>query len=94
MKPQRLIKIEEHSERRARDIYGTGDTRCPKIRLKGKWIQAAGFAPGQYVQVTVISIGVIELKLCGTSPKFPEIPAIFQRLDHAIAAATTNPQPK
>jgi len=40
---------------------------CPpaKIRLKGQWLHALGFAPGQYVEVIVIARGVLELRLCG-----------------------------
>lgn len=34
----------------------------PKIRLKGHWLNRAGFRPGSHVQVTRVSPGVIELR--------------------------------
>jgi hypothetical protein len=33
------------------------------VRLKGQWLHAAGFPPGGSVRVTVVSPGVIELRL-------------------------------
>ena len=33
------------------------------IRLKGKWLQLAGFPPGTRTKVTVLSPGLIELRL-------------------------------
>jgi len=37
--------------------------RKPKIRLSGKWLEAAGFPPGQKVQVTFIDTGVMQLRI-------------------------------
>lgn len=34
----------------------------PKIRLTGKWLERAGFAPGSRVEVVCLSPGVIELR--------------------------------
>ena len=34
----------------------------PKIRLIGKWLERAGFAPGGRVQVTSVAPGVLELR--------------------------------
>jgi hypothetical protein len=34
----------------------------PKIRLMGRWLERAGFAPGSQVQVTCVSPGVLELR--------------------------------
>jgi hypothetical protein len=34
----------------------------PKIRLTGRWLERAGFRPGNHVQVTCASPGVIELR--------------------------------
>jgi hypothetical protein len=56
---KRKIKIEEHG-----DSYAKGGT-MPKVRLKGRWLQAAGFNPGAHIELTVISPGVIELRVCG-----------------------------
>jgi hypothetical protein len=39
---------------------------CPKVRLKGRWLQAAGFNPGTQIQVTVCSPGVLELRVIGS----------------------------
>jgi hypothetical protein len=34
----------------------------PKIRLKGKWLERAGFRPGSRVKVTSVTAGVMELR--------------------------------
>jgi len=34
----------------------------PKIRLTGRWLERAGFRPGNCVHVTCIAPGVIELR--------------------------------
>lgn len=56
---KRRLKIEEQGTR-----Y-TPAKRPAMIRLKGQWLRAAGFAPGASVELTVISPGVIEIRLCG-----------------------------
>ena len=53
---QRTLKIEERGDFAARQTF-------PAVRLKGKWLQAAGFPPGQRVTLTVLALGVIELRL-------------------------------
>ena len=34
----------------------------PKIRLMGRWLERAGFSPGNRVQVTCVAPGVLELR--------------------------------
>lgn len=51
----RSLKIEEAGNRFK---YGI----VPKLRITGKWLETAGFKPGQRVTVTLISPGVIELR--------------------------------
>lgn len=34
----------------------------PKIRLMGRWLERAGFKPGERVHVTCVAPGVIELR--------------------------------
>jgi len=34
----------------------------PKIRLKGNWLERAGFRPGGRVKVTSVTVGVMELR--------------------------------
>lgn len=34
----------------------------PKIRLVGRWLERAGFSPGNHVQVTFLAPGVMELR--------------------------------
>ena len=50
------MKIEERGDFAANRII-------PTLRLKGKWLEAAGFPPGQRVTLTVITSGLIELRL-------------------------------
>jgi hypothetical protein len=51
---------------RALAIESVGDpwngAQKPKIRLMGHWLKRAGFQPGQRVQVTCVSHGLIELR--------------------------------
>ena len=54
----RRLKIEERGD------YFKKQT-IPTVRLKGKWLQAAGFPPGKHLTLTVIAAGVIELRVCG-----------------------------
>ena len=34
----------------------------PKIRLMGRWLEQAGFSPGNRVEVTCVSPGLIQLR--------------------------------
>ena len=34
----------------------------PKIRLMGRWLERAGFRPGNHVHVTCVTPGMIELR--------------------------------
>lgn len=34
----------------------------PKIRLVGRWLERAGFKPGEHVRVTCVAPGLIELR--------------------------------
>ncbi|MBI4663975.1 MAG: type I addiction module toxin, SymE family [Verrucomicrobia bacterium] len=52
----RTLKVEDQGD------YGRKHV-IPAVRLKGKWLQTAGLNPGQYVTVTVISLGVLELRV-------------------------------
>ena len=81
---KRKLKIEADSDCSKRYKH------CPpsKVRLKGQWLRRLGFEPGQYVELTVISRGVLELRLCCANPALPsaEFGIAAMRLDHAIAA--------
>lgn len=58
----RKLKIEE----RAVDHHI--ERRVPMVRLKGKWLKAAGFPAGQHLTLTVIAPGVMELRVVDTAP--------------------------
>jgi len=51
----RMLKIEADGD------FWKGAT-MPKIRLMGRWLERAGFSPGNRVQVTCLAPGVIELR--------------------------------
>ena len=51
----RTLKIEQDGD------FWKGKVR-PKIRLKGKWLEQAGFKPGTHVNVKSLGHGVIELR--------------------------------
>ena len=60
---RRGIKL---SHIRTLKIESTGDFwkghMKPKIRLMGRWLELAGFKPGDHVHVTCVSPGIIELR--------------------------------
>ena len=51
---KRKIKIEERGEFYAKKTF-------PTIRLKGKWLERAGFLPGAHVTFTLLSPGLAQL---------------------------------
>ena len=54
----RQIRIEEHWEDRPPfHVY-----KAARIRLKGQWLQRAGFQPGARVEVRIKAAGLIELQ--------------------------------
>ena len=58
-------RIEPRRSVRLLKIEAEGDSwKCikPKIRLTGRWLERAGFTPGNYVQVTYIAPGIMELR--------------------------------
>jgi hypothetical protein len=57
-KTTRTLKIEEDGD----SWYGTIK---PKIRLRGNWLERAGFKPGTRVAVTCIAYGIIQLHSFG-----------------------------
>lgn len=78
----RRITIEEH------DPDGNGYAKraaASKIRLKGRWLQDAGFPPGATVQITVVSRGVIEIRLNGIQAQDGQYLIAADRLDVALA---------
>ena len=60
------------------------------IRLKGKWLEAAGFAPGNHALVTVLSPGVLELRVAQVEAVEARAERLLvqARLDAAIERAT------
>ena len=57
--PKRKLKVEEFNPRGNYRTVGTAST----LRLKGKWLQQAGFPAGATVELTAISPGVIEIRI-------------------------------
>jgi Toxin SymE, type I toxin-antitoxin system len=76
----RTLKIEERGDAWTKKIY-------PAVRLKGKWLQTAGFPPGQRLTVKIVSPGVIEMRVCGKPMPTEAFHIAAMRLDHAITAA-------
>ena len=61
----RRIKIEERGDFFLKKTI-------PVVRLKGRWLLAAGFPAGRHVELTVIAPGILELRLAGVH-KSPRI---------------------
>lgn len=53
----RILKIEATGD------FWKGGTK-PKIRLTGRWLERAGFRPGDHVQVMCVRPGLLELRFC------------------------------
>ncbi len=34
----------------------------PKLRLTGRWLERAGFKPGDYVRITCVAHGIMEMR--------------------------------
>lgn len=79
----RKLKIESSAD--ATRKYRT--CKPSVIRLKGQWLAQAGFPPGQSVELTAISPGVIEIRLCTVPLEDHTFHIAAMRLDHAIEAA-------
>ena len=63
--PESLDRTEHQTAVRSLQIEEDGDRWRgfkPKIRLMGRWLERAGFAPGNRVHVTCVAPGVIELR--------------------------------
>ena len=60
--PVRRLQIEAVGD------FWKGFTK-PRIRLMGRWLERAGFTPGQHVHVTCVAPGVLELRA-------PTVPAV------------------
>jgi hypothetical protein len=54
---KRRLKIEEKGVR-----YNAA-ARCPMVRLKGKWLAAAGFPAGSQVEIKVYAPGCMDLRV-------------------------------
>ena len=82
---KRTLKIEEA----IRETKYHRESVVPKVRLSGKWLQAAGFKPGAHLELTVISRGVIELRVCEPVPaSSPETLRVMAALDRATEGAS------
>jgi hypothetical protein len=80
----RLLTVEPFG-----DFFGKTIT-ASAVRLKGKWLQRAGFLPGQQVSLKIVGQGAIELRVQAPS-ETPEQTAERLRvqdcLDLAVAAS-------
>ena len=83
---KRRLKVESDVRENTRSCARYTRQIVPKVRLCGKWLQAAGFEPDTHLELTVISRGVIELRVCGVPRADHEFEIAAMRLDHALAA--------
>jgi type I toxin-antitoxin system toxin SymE len=68
--PVRTLKIEADGDR-WKGIK-------PKIRLMGRWLERAGFRPGNRVHITCVAPGIIELSSSDTSVDESKPPSLQQ----------------
>lgn len=59
----RTIAVERMSEARS-DRQGKAWTGA-RIRLKGQWLEAAGFKPGLRVKIVILAPGIVQLQTEG-----------------------------
>jgi hypothetical protein len=61
-----IADLRDRATNRSLKIEADGDSWKgqirPKIRLKGNWLERAGFKPGDRVKVTCVTVGVMELR--------------------------------
>jgi hypothetical protein len=57
----RKLKVEERGDYHAKQTV-------PMVRLKGKWLQRAGFPAGSHVQINVYAPGCLDIRLIGGAP--------------------------
>jgi len=71
LKSESLQRPEPDPSVRKLKIEAEGDTWKgrikPKIRLMGRWLERAGFRPGNHVHVTCVAPGMIELRSSNAS---------------------------
>jgi hypothetical protein len=60
----RTIAVERQKEVRSDRAKAWEGSR---IRLKGRWLEAAGFKPGMRVKVNVLAPGLVQLQTEGVS---------------------------
>jgi hypothetical protein len=90
MNKPRKITVEAHGGNQMSEAYR--HHAVPKVRLKGKWLAEAGLAPGSQIEVTVISRGVIELRLIEPRPADPQFARACGVLDAVLSKAYVQDQ--
>lgn len=61
--------------------------RTPMIRLKGRWLQRAGFNSGAKVSVTQTQAGVLEIRVCSAVQVTADSLEIMGRITEACVHA-------
>jgi len=58
------------------------------IRIKGRWLSRLGFPPGSAVELTAVSPGVLEIRLCAPPQlRAADFTATIDRLTEAARRA-------
>ena len=82
----RLLTVEEFGDTFQARVMPT--KLASQIRLKGQWLKRCGFPAGSLAKVTLVSPGVLDIRLV-TQSETPEQKSarlqVMQRLDSAIA---------
>jgi len=82
----RLLTVEEFGDSFQARMMPT--KLASQIRLKGQWLKRSGFPAGSLAKVTLVSPGVLDIRLV-TQSETPEQKTarmeVMQRLDSAIA---------
>ena len=86
MTKTRLLTVEEFGDAFQARVLPT--RLASQIRLKGQWLKRFGFPAGALAKVTIVSPGVLDIRLI-TESETPEQKIarlqVMQRLDTAIA---------
>jgi len=86
MTKTRLLTVEEFGDAFQARVLPT--RLASQIRLKGQWLKRSGFPAGSLAKVTLVSPGVLDIRLV-TQSETPEQKTarmeVMQRLDSAIA---------
>lgn len=66
-------------------LRSTRSQRGSELRLRGDWLRAAGFSPGDRCEVVPVSPGVLQVTIKAERPADPVFLSALARLEKVVA---------